>query len=186
MAPIGLKDLFAIFLKAGLAFGGGLGILAVLEDELVTKRGALTREEFLSTYALGRVVPSGTMTAVAAAFGIRFGGFPGSVVALTAMVLPAFALCVGLSAAYAALAGSAVLAVVPLTIVPAALAFVVAAALRLGRGIALPSVEALLAAATFVGVVVFRLSPALLLLAGGVVGVVALSSSDPKRRGPAA
>ena len=31
-----------IFLRAGLAFGGGLGILAVLEDELVTKRQALT------------------------------------------------------------------------------------------------------------------------------------------------
>jgi chromate transport protein ChrA len=46
MAPIGLKDLFVIFLKAGLAFGGGLGILAVLEGELVTKRKALTREEF--------------------------------------------------------------------------------------------------------------------------------------------
>ena len=79
MTPIGLRDLFVIFLKAGLAFGGGLGILAVLEDELVTKRKALTREEFLTVYALGRIVPSGTMTALAAAFGTRFGGAPGSV-----------------------------------------------------------------------------------------------------------
>jgi len=31
-------ELFLIFLKAGLAFGGSLGILAVLEDELVSKR----------------------------------------------------------------------------------------------------------------------------------------------------
>jgi chromate transport protein ChrA len=41
-------ELFSIFFKAGLAFGGGLGILAVLEDELVSKRSAATRDEFLT------------------------------------------------------------------------------------------------------------------------------------------
>ena len=68
MNRIGLKELFVIFLRAGLAFGGGLGILAVLEDELVTKRQALTREEFLADYALGRIVPSGTMSALAGCY----------------------------------------------------------------------------------------------------------------------
>jgi chromate transport protein ChrA len=69
---------------------------------------------------------------------------------------------------------------VPLTILPAALAFIVAAALRLGRNITVPSIEALLAATAFVGAFVFRLSPALLLLAGGFAGVFVLS--DTKRR----
>ena len=175
MTPIGLKDLFLIFLKAGLAFGGGLGILAVVEDELVTKRKALTREEFLTDYALGRIVPSGTMTALAAAFGTRFGGVLGSVVALGALILPAFTLSVIFSAAYVALAGTAFLDVVPLTILPAALAFIVTAALRLGRDITVPSVEALLAAAAFVGAFVFHLSPALLLVAGGMASVIMFS-----------
>lgn len=183
MTPIGLKDLFVIFLKAGLAFGGGLGILAVLEDELVTKRKALTREEFLTVYALGRIVPSGTMTALAAAFGTRFGGAPGSVVALGALILPAFTLSVIFSAAYVALAGTAFLDVVPLTILPAALAFIVTAALRLGRDISVPSIEALLAAAAFLGVFVFRLSPALLLLAGGIASAIMLSFIDRKEGG---
>ncbi|PYT06081.1 MAG: hypothetical protein DMF60_10155, partial [Acidobacteria bacterium] len=44
------RELFYIFLKAGLAFGGGLGILAVLEEELVGKRRAVTTEEFLTIY----------------------------------------------------------------------------------------------------------------------------------------
>ena len=175
MTPIGLKDLFLIFLKAGLAFGGGLGILAVLEDELVTKRKALTREEFLTDYALGRLVPSGTMTALAAAFGTRFGGAPGSIVALGALILPAFTLSVIFTAAYVALAGTAFLEIVPVTVLPAALAFIAVAALRLGQNIRVPSVEALLAAAAFVGAFVFRLSPALLLLAGGVASVIIFS-----------
>ena len=180
MTPIGLKDLFTIFLRAGFAFGGGLGILAVLEDEFVTKRQALTREEFLTDYALGRIVPSGTMSALAADFGYRFGGFPGTVVALVAMILPAFTLSVTLSAAYVVLAGSAVLELLPLTILPAALAFIVAAALRLGRDITFPSVEALLAAAAFVGVAVFRLSPALLLFGGGIAAMGILAFTERK------
>jgi hypothetical protein len=60
--PIGRRVLFGVFFKAGLAFGGGLGILAVLEQELVTRRRAVGREEFLRLYGLGRIVPSGTMT----------------------------------------------------------------------------------------------------------------------------
>lgn len=178
MTPIGLKDLFLIFLKAGLAFGGGLGILAVLEDELVTKRKALSREEFLTDYALGRIVPSGTMTALAAAFGTRFGGFPGSVIALGALILPAFTLSVIFTAAYVRLAGATVPDLVPVTVLPAALAFIVAAALRLGRDMTVPSIEALLAAAAFIGAFVFRLSPALLLLAGGIASAIVLSFTE--------
>ena len=98
--PISRRALFGIFFKAGLAFGGGLGILAVLEQELVTRRRAVGREEFLRLYGLGRIVPSGTMTALAVAYGYRFAGLPGTVIALTALVLPALVLTVALTAAY--------------------------------------------------------------------------------------
>src|SRR4051812_14640421 len=94
------RDLFIIFIKAGLAFGGGLGILAVLEDELVSKRKVLSKEEFLADYALGRIVPSGTMTALAVGFGYRFGGWLGTVLALIGLVLPAFVITIALTIAY--------------------------------------------------------------------------------------
>ena len=48
-------DLFSIFLRAGLAFGGGLGILAVMEQELVNTRRAVTKNEFLTIYGIGRM-----------------------------------------------------------------------------------------------------------------------------------
>src|ERR1700682_1604294 len=74
-------ELFSIFLRAGLAFGGGLGILAVLEEELVDKRRVVTREEFLAIYGMGRIVPSGTMTALAVAYGYMFAGMSGQAIA---------------------------------------------------------------------------------------------------------
>jgi chromate transporter len=84
------RALFGIFLKAGLAFGGGLGILAVLEQELVTRRQAVDREEFLRLYGLGRVVPSGTMTALAVAYGYRFAGLVGALATTAAILLPGY------------------------------------------------------------------------------------------------
>jgi chromate transporter len=171
--PISRQALFGIFLKAGLAFGGGLGILAVLEQELVTRRRAVDREEFLRLYGLGRIVPSGTMTALAVAYGYRFAGLPGTVISLTALVLPALVLTVALTAAYGLLHRQAWLSeLLPVTILPAALAFIVVAGLRLGRDVFRPSRELLLAAAAFAGAAVLHLSPVLLLLAGGVAGTV--------------
>ena len=176
MAGIGLRVLFVIFAKAGLAFGGGLGVLAVLEDELVTKRGALPREEFLTTYAIGRVVPSGAMTALAAAFGYRYGGIAGTVVALGALVLPAFVLIVSLSAAYVFLDNTAVLDILPVTILPAALAFIATAAIRLGKGAFRAPFEVLLGAGAFVATSGLGLDPAVVLVAGGAVGMVVLTA----------
>jgi len=171
--PITRRALFGIFLKAGLAFGGGLGILAVLEQELVTRRQAVDREEFLRLYGLGRVVPSGTMTALAVAYGYRFAGLIGTVIALCGLVLPALVLTVALTAAYGLLQQHRwLLDLLPVTILPAALAFIVVAALRLGRDVFRPSRELLLASGAFLGAAVFHLNPVVLLLAGGVAGML--------------
>jgi chromate transporter len=171
--PITRRALFGIFLKAGLAFGGGLGILAVLEQELVTRRQAIDRDEFLRLYGLGRVVPSGTMTALAVAYGYRFAGLIGTVIALCGLVLPALVLTVALTAAYGLLQQHRwLLELLPVTILPAALAFIVVAALRLGRDVFRPSRELLLASGAFLGAAVFHLNPVVLLLAGGVAGML--------------
>jgi chromate transporter len=177
---IGYWELFIIFIQAGLAFGGGLGILAVLEEQFVTRRKLLTKEEFLADYSLGRIVPSGTMTALAVAFGFRFGGLPGTVVALLGLILPAFVLTVGLTVGYTFLKGGPFLAYLPVTILPAALAFIVAAAIRLGKDVFKPSLELVLASLAFVAAFVFGLNTALILLGGGLVGTFLFSKETGK------
>jgi chromate transporter len=168
-------QLFLIFFKAGCAFGGGLGILAVLEHELVTKRQLITHDEFLTTYAIGRLVPSGTMTALAVAYGQKFAGFPGTVIALVALTLPAFVLTVGLTIAYASMMDSALLDVLPVTIMPAALALIVVAALRLGKGTLSRHRELALAVAAFLVAAFTGANAALLLVLGGIAGMLAFS-----------
>jgi chromate transporter len=166
------RDLFSIFLKAGMAFGGGLGILAVLEEELVTRRKALSREDFLTYYGIGRIVPSGTMTALAVAYGYRLGGFWGTVIALAAMVIPAFVITVLLTVLYETFESTNFLAWLEVSVLPAALAMILAAAFKLGKDIFRPSAEFVLAASAFVSVFFFDLNPALVLIAGGLLGIL--------------
>jgi chromate transporter len=163
-------DLFRLFFKAGWAFGGGLGILAILEDELVNKRKVVTRADFLAIYGLGRIVPSGTMTGVAVAYGYRFGGIPGTMAALAGMVLPAFTLTVLLTVGYSALRASPAFALLPVTLVPAAVGLIVVTAARLGQDVFKPSRELVLAAAAFALALFADANPAAVLVAGGAIG----------------
>jgi chromate transporter len=179
---LGYRDVFAIFFKAGLAFGGGLTILGVLQDELVERRRLMSREEFLAIYSLGRIVPSGTSTALAVAYGYRFAGLLGTVIALLALVLPGFASTVLLAAFYGVLRASPYFAYVPVTLLPASLGFIVAAALRLGQDVFRPSLDLLVAVGAFVGAFVLGVNPAILLVLGGVAGVLAFAGPPGSKR----
>ena len=171
-------DLFSIFLRAGLAFGGGLGILAVLEQELVNKRRAVTTDEFLTIYGIGRIFPSGTMTALAVAYGYKFGGLWGTVIALAALSLPAFVLSIALTIAYHYFRSSRLFDLLSITIMPAALALIAVAALQLGKDVFRPSRELIVAGLAFALALFLRLNSALILLAGGVLGAFALQKVE--------
>jgi chromate transporter len=180
LARLSRGELFLIFLKAGLAFGGGLGILAVLEDELVAKRRVISREEFLTIYGIGRIVPSGTMTALAVAYGYKFGGLLGTIITLAALALPAFGLTVALTIAYHYLRASRLFGLLPVTIMPAALGLIVVAALKLGKDVFRPSIEMVIAGVAFACALFLQLNPALLLLAGGIIGALVLRDAGTK------
>jgi chromate transporter len=163
-----------MFFRAGLTFGGGLAIMAVLSQELVDRRRAMSRAEFLTLYALARIVPSGTMTALAVAIGYRFAGMVGTVVALGGVALPGLVPTLVLVMLYDALRGSPVLDLLPVTLLPAAVALIGGAVVSLAREVARP-LELALAAGALVGALILRLDPAVLIVLGGAVGALCLS-----------
>ena len=175
---VSLPDLFRMFIKVGLSFGAGTGMSAVLQDELVRKREAMPRGEFMALFGLARLVPSGSTTALAVAVGYRYQGWLGTVVALAAMILPGLALTLALTIGYTLLAGTRAFRVLNLTLTPAALAVVVVSAWSLGREYVSPSLELVLIVAAAAAVLVFDLNPSLVLVAGGVLGAVAIRERE--------
>src|SRR4051794_6255014 len=105
-ATVSLRALLLLFLKIGFSFGAGTGMSAVLQDELVRKRQAIGRGEFMVLYGLARLVPSGSMTALAVAIGYRYQRLLGTAVVLLAMIAPGFSVMVLLTIGYTLLVGS--------------------------------------------------------------------------------
>jgi chromate transporter len=169
--PPGLRALFLLFFRAGLTFGGGLAIMAVLSQELVERRRAMTRAEFLTLYALARIVPSGTMTALAVAIGYRFAGLVGTLVALAGVALPGLVPTLVLIALYDVARGSPLFDLLPVTLLPAAVALIAGAVFSLAREVARP-LELALAAGALVGALLLRIDPGILIVVGGVAGAL--------------
>lgn len=86
-----LFTLFGTFFKIGaFTFGGGYAMIALLEDELVTKKKWLTREEFLDMTAIAESTPGPVAINSATYLGYKLGGIAGSAAATVAVSLPSF------------------------------------------------------------------------------------------------
>ena len=86
-----LPRLFLTMLKIGLfAFGGGYAMTALLETELVAKRGWLRQDEFLDMTAIAESTPGPLAVNSATYVGYRLAGVGGAALATLAVCLPAF------------------------------------------------------------------------------------------------
>jgi chromate transporter len=85
-----LIELAALFLKLGTtAFGGPAAHIAMMEDEVVRRRGWLTREQFLDYLGATNLIPGPNSTELAIHVGQARAGWPGLVIAGASFILPA-------------------------------------------------------------------------------------------------
>jgi chromate transporter len=173
-ASFGLTSLFLVFLKIGsVLFGSGYVLLAFLRADLVVRRGWLTEGQLLDAVAVGQVTPGPVFT-TATFVGYVLGGLRGAVVATVGIFLPAF-LFVALSGpivprirrspvAGAFLDGVNVGSIALMALVTA----------QLARAAIVDPWTAAIAAASALLLLRFRASPAWLVPAGGVLGLVLL------------
>jgi len=98
------KDLLAVaglFLKLGaISFGGPAAHIALMDQEVVRKRGWLDRDHFLDLLAATNLVPGPNATEMAIHIGYVRAGWPGLIVAGAAFIFPAFLISLTLSWIY--------------------------------------------------------------------------------------
>jgi len=88
--PKNLVHLGLFFLKVGaFTIGGGLTMIAFIQEQVVGQFGWLTAREFVDGMALGQLTP-GPVLMIAAYVGYKLAGIGGAVVAATAAFLPSF------------------------------------------------------------------------------------------------
>jgi chromate transporter len=85
-----LWEVGAFFFKVGaFTFGGGISMLAFIQEQVVTQLGWLTPQEFVDGLALGQLTP-GPILMLAAFIGFKLFGVLGAAVAAAAIFLPSF------------------------------------------------------------------------------------------------
>lgn len=86
-----ILTLFLTMLKIGaFTFGGGYAMIALLENEFVTKRKWMEKEEFLNMVAIAESTPGPIAINSATYIGFKQAGVLGSVAATLGVVLPSF------------------------------------------------------------------------------------------------
>ncbi len=99
--PSRLLELFGLFGKLGVVgFGGPTAHIALMDDEVVTRRAWLSRDELVEALAATNIIPGPNSTEMAIHIGHRRAQTAGALVAGVSFIAPAFVMMLALSWAY--------------------------------------------------------------------------------------
>jgi chromate transporter len=171
-SPFSLSSLFLVFLKIGsVLFGSGYVLLAFLRSDLVVRRGWLTEGQLLDAVAVGQVTPGPVFT-TATFVGYVLGGISGAVAATVGIFLPAFVFVALSGPLVPRIRRSPVAGAFLDGVNVASIALMAVVTAQLARAAIVDPWTAALAVAGAVLLVRFRVSPAWLVPAAALLGLV--------------
>jgi chromate transporter len=100
-APVRLRDIARVFAKLGtIGFGGGVGMLALIRQEVVERRRWIDDRQLSVAVAMGQMLPGPFVSNYAEYIGYELRGMRGMVTAAVALLAPSLVLMAVLSALY--------------------------------------------------------------------------------------
>lgn len=173
-----IGELTRLFLKLGIiGFGGPAAHIAMMEEEVVTRRGWLERDHFLDLVGATNLIPGPNSTEMAIHIGYIHAGLGGLIAAGASFIAPAFAITTALAWSYTRYGSLPQVAPFLAGIKPAVIAIILGAVVQLGhralKGWRLGAVGIAVLLA-----VLFGLDEVLSLLAGAALGMIWLQAAD--------
>ncbi len=170
-AAFGLWPLFLFFLKVGsVLFGSGYVLLVFLRADLVDRWHWLTENQLLDAIAVGQITPGPVFT-TATFIGYVLAGVPGAVVATIAIFLPGFFLVAAIRPIVTRVRRSPVASAFLDGVNVASLALMAVVSVQLGRSALVDWITVLLAAASALLLLRFKVNSAWLIAGGALTGV---------------
>ena len=167
-----LGPLVRLFLKLGfIGFGGPAAVIAMMEDEIVTRRRWLTLEHYLDLVGATNLIPGPNSTEVAMHVGYERAGFRGLVTAGSCYILPAALMTGTLGWLYASYGTLPQVEPFLVGIKPAVIAIILGALWRLGKA-AVKSASLVPIGIGVLATLLFGVTPIVALLGGGALGLV--------------
>ena len=171
----GLWDLGLFFFKVGaLTFGGGMTIIAFVQDQVVNQLNWITSQEFLECLTLSQLTP-GPIIMVAAYVGYKVAGIAGATMGACAIFLPSFILALSILPFLDRVRGLAWVKAAMRGIAPAVVGAIVVTVVQLAPHAAPDVFSTAVLLATVAVLLAWRLPVISLVLTGGLVGIFAHS-----------
>ena len=167
-----LGSLVALFSTIGaFTFGGGLSMIALMEEQVVRRLQWLSPEEFIAGLALGQLTP-GPILMVAAYVGYKLHGTLGALAGALAIFLPSFVLTLAVLPAYDRVRSLDWAKAVMQGVVPAVIGVMAIAILRMWRSAAPDPLANVVLVATVAVLHLSRVTPMKAMLGGAAVGML--------------
>jgi chromate transporter len=168
-----LAEVAVLFLRLGFtAFGGPAAHIAMMRDEVVSRRAWVTEQQFLDMLGVCNLIPGPTSTEMAIYLGYRRAGWRGLILGGGLFILPAMAIVLAIAWAYVRFGSTPGATALLYGIKPVIIAIILQALWGLGRA----AVKSPLLAGMGVAVTALFLlgaSPIALLLGSGVLAALA-------------
>lgn len=170
--PPSLTGIALYFLKLGaVLYGGGYVLLAFLEQGIVRQHAWLTEQQLIDAIAIGQFTP-GPVFSTATFIGYILAGVPGAAIATVGIFLPSFFYVGLLAPVLFRLRQSAWMSAFMDSVNVCALALMAGVTYRLGADVLRGWAAWLIALASLGILLRWKLSPAWVVLGGGIVGLL--------------
>ena len=171
----GLWDIAIFFFKVGaLTFGGGMSIVAFVQDQVVNYLHWISAREFIECLTLSQFTP-GPIIMVAAYVGYRIAGIAGASVAALAIFLPSFILMLSILPVLERVRRLAWVKAAMKGIAPAVVGAIGVTLIQLLPHAVPDFFTGLLLALTVIALAAWRLPVLSVVVGGGLIGIVARS-----------
>lgn len=173
IAAVDLGMLFLTFLKLGaIVFGSGYVLVAFLRAELVTRLHWLTEAQLVDAVAVGQITPGPVFT-TATFIGYLLAGIPGAAVGTIGIFLPGFILIGAIRPLVTRIRKSARAGAFLDGVNVASLALMAVVTVQLGRAAVVDIPTALIALASAIALIRFKVNSTWLIAGGALVGAIA-------------
>jgi len=176
-----LLEIAQVFFKLGvIGFGGPAAHIAMMEEEVVTRREWLSRSRFLDLIGATNLVPGPNSTEMAIHLGYIHGGFLGLIIAGVCFLTPAVFITGVFAWVYVAFGDLPQIAPLFYGIKPAVLAVILGALWKLGKK-AIKGYQLFLIGLGVAILLLFGINEVIALLIGGFVGMLLLKKVLPEK-----
>ncbi|MDB9828270.1 chromate efflux transporter [Flavobacteriaceae bacterium] len=166
-----LKQVAAVFFKLGLfAFGGPAAHIAMMEHEVVTKRGWMTREHYLDLIGATNLIPGPNSTEMTMHCGYQRAGKKGLFIAGISFIFPAVFITAILGYLYVLYGALPQVQPFIKGIQPAVIVIIASAVIKLGKK-AVKNWELAILGSLFLIASLLGINQIVLLLGGGIAGM---------------